>query len=355
MPRPIRAHIDLAAWRNNLAVARQHAPRAKVFAVIKANAYGHGVERAAQALVDTDGYALLEIEAAVRLREGGARQRILLLEGAFSLPDLELAVRRQLSVVVHEQEQVAMLDWLAPGARLDVVVKLNTGMNRLGFNPAETATLLERLHHHTAVAHLSLMTHFAHADDVHGVSEQLTAFDQMTAGVPLERTLANSAALLRYPQTHADWVRPGIMLYGCSPFPEVTADELGLQPVMTLESEIIAVRALSQGATIGYGGTFKAPRDMRIGIVACGYADGYPRHAPTGTPLLVDGISTRTLGRVSMDLLFADLTALPAAGIGSRVTLWGRGLSADAVAHAAGTVSYELLCALAPRVPVTTG
>jgi alanine racemase len=353
MPRPIKATIDLAALKHNLAVARRHAPRAAVFAVVKANAYGHGVERIAPALSSVEGCALLELDIALRLREAKARQRILLLEGAFSVHDFKIAAAHELSIVVHHEEQIRMLDSVNTAPRLDVVLKLNTGMNRLGFTADHAKSAVERLQNHPAVAKLTLMTHFADADDQRGVAWQMAAFERMTTGFKLERTLANSAALLRYPETHGDWIRPGIMLYGCSPFADVSAAELGLKPVMTLTSELIAVRDLQHGDRIGYGGAFDAPHSMRVGIVACGYADGYPRHAPTGTPLLVNGKRTRTLGRVSMDLLYADLTAVPEANVGSAVTLWGAGLSADEVAASAGTVSYELLCALAPRVPVS--
>jgi len=353
MPRPIKATIDLAALKHNLAVARRHAPRAAVFAVVKANAYGHGVARVARALADVEGYALLELDAALRLRESGAQQRILLLEGAFSVHDFEIAAAQRLSVVVHHQEQVRMLDSMSAGAGLDIVLKLNTGMNRLGFTVADAKPTLERLQNHPAVTRFTLMTHFADADDQRGVAWQMEVFERAAKGFELERTLANSAALLRYPETHGDWIRPGIMLYGCSPFADLSAVELELKPVMTLTSELIAVRELQRGDRIGYGGTFEAPRAMRVGIVACGYADGYPRHAPTGTPLLVNGQRTCTLGRVSMDLIHADLTDIPQANVGSPVTLWGEGLSADEVAASAGTVSYELLCALAVRVPVS--
>jgi len=353
MPRPLKATINLDALRHNLAVVRRHAPRAAVFAVIKANAYGHGVMRAARALASAEGYALLELDAAVRLREAGYGQRIALLEGAFEPRDLAVAAEHGLTIAIHSQEQVRMLEAAPADARYDVLLKINTGMNRLGFTPAEFASVFDRLRGHPRVARITLMTHFANADDARGIAWQLECLERLAGAGGLPRSLANSAAILRYPETHADWVRPGVMLYGCSPFADVSAGTLGLQPVMTLASELIAVRELRAGERIGYGGAFEAARPTRVGIVACGYADGYPRHAPTGTPVLVGGSRTRTLGRVSMDMLCADLSALPAAQVGTPVTLWGTGLSADDVAAAAGTVSYELLCALAPRVPVT--
>lgn len=352
MPRPIKATINLGALRHNLSVVRRHAPRAAVFAVIKANAYGHGVMRVAHALAGAEGYALLELDAAVRLREAGCRQRIALLEGAFEARDLAVAAEHRLAIAIHCRDQLRLLDSAPADARFDVLLKVNTGMNRLGVTPAEFAAVLDRLHGHPRVAQLTLMTHFADADDARGVAWQMECLERLAAGGALQRSLANSAAILRYPETHADWVRPGIMLYGCSPFADVPADTLGLQPVMTLASELIAVREVRPGERVGYGGAFEAARPTRIGVVACGYADGYPRHAPTGTPVLVGGQRTGTLGRVSMDMLCADVSGIPAARVGTPVTLWGEGLAADEVAAAAGTVSYELLCALAPRVPV---
>jgi len=212
--------------------------------------------------------------------------------------------------------------------------------------------VMERLKSHPAVREITLMTHFAHADEAEGVAEQLELFKGLTASYRKPRSLANSAALLRHPATHGDWVRPGIMLYGASPFAEVSARQLGLKPVMTLSSELISVRELKAGERVGYGGLFRGDKNMRIGTVACGYADGYPRHAPTGTPILVNGQRTRTLGRVSMDMLAVDLSDLDDAAVGSKVVLWGEGMPVEDVAAAAGTISYELTCALAARVPV---
>jgi len=350
--RPIKATIRLDALTHNLAVVRRCAPRSRVFAVIKADAYGHGATRVARALDDADGIALLEIDTAVRLRAGGYAKRIALIEGLFDTAELAAAVGHELTIVVHNQEQLRMLDAAPAGTRLDVMLKINTGMNRLGFAPSDAPAAREHLIQHRAVKQLTLMTHFATADDARGVAWQMAVFEKIAAGQRLERSVANSAAILRFPQAHADWVRPGIMLYGCTPFADASAQELGLRPVMTLASELIAVQDVRPGERIGYAGTFEAPHTLRAGTVACGYADGYPRHAPTGTPVLVDGIRTRTLGRVSMDMLCVDLTGIPAARAGTPVVLWGDGLPADEVALAAGTVSYELLCALAPRVPV---
>jgi len=356
MPRPIRASFKLSALRHNLSVARRHAPRSKIWAVVKANAYGHGLARVAQALANADGYALLDLNEAVRLREAGIAKPILLLEGVFEPADLELVDRYRLALAVHDCEQILMIERARLSSQIAVWLKLNTGLNRLGFARSQLGVAYNRLQAGGKVAAISLMTHFADADGPAGVAGQLARFVECTAGLQGEVTLANSAAVLRYPETHADWVRPGIMLYGCSPFADVSAQALDLRPVMTLTSEIIAIRDLKHGDRVGYGGTFEAHETLRIGVVACGYADGYPRHAPgfndRNTPIVVAGKRTATVGRVSMDMLCVDLSAIPEARVGTPVTLWGEGMSADEVAASAGTVSYELLCALAARVPV---
>lgn len=351
--RPIRARIDLAALRFNLGVASHHAGAAKLWSVVKANGYGHGLARTVGALEEVaDGFALVELEAAIALREAGIRQPILMMEGFYSDEELPLFAEYRLTPVVHRPAQVDALVSAALPARLPIYLKLNTGMNRLGLELDEFRQALPRLQACRGVAGITLMTHFADADGPCGVAGQMARFAEFNAGLDLPACLANSAALLRYPETLGAWARPGIMLYGSSPFPEVSAESLGLLPVMTLESEIIAVRELQAGDTIGYGNSFTAEGPMRVGVVACGYADGYPRHAPTGTPVLMADRRSRTLGRVSMDKLCVDITEIPAAGVGAPVVLWGEGLSADEVASAAGTVSYELFCALAPRVPV---
>lgn len=355
MTRPIRATLDLSALRGNFAVARQHAGEARLWAVIKANAYGHGLMRAAEALDDlADGYALLDLDDAVALREAGYRQPILLLEGFFEADELPLLAEYGLTPVVHALEQIEMLTGAALPARLPVYLKINTGMNRLGLSLESFHAALTALETLPSVASVTLMTHFADADLERGIGWQMARFVESAQGCRHPVSLANSAALLRFPEVRRGWARPGIMLYGSSPFPQdETAAQLGLRPVMTLSSELIAVHDLQKGDRVGYGGVFSAEGPIRIGIVACGYADGYPRHAPTGTPILVEGRRTRTVGRVSMDMIMVDITDIPAAGIGSPVVLWGEGLPVDDVAAAAGTVSYELLCALAQRVPVS--
>ena len=356
MPRPIRAAISAGALAHNLRVAQSHAGGAKVWAVIKANAYGHGLERAARAFEAADGLAVLDFQEAARLRLAGVAKPILMLEGVFKPDDVPLLHKYALTPVIHNAAQVEMLRAGDLPGGIDLYIKLNSGMNRLGFTPENFGANYRALREHPRVRTLTLMTHFADADGATGVKAQLEWFGEMTKSFPGARSLANSAALLRFPETRADWVRPGIMLYGCSPFgyrsADLRADSLGLKPAMTLGSELIATQQLRPGERVGYGFSYEASGELTIGVVACGYADGYPRHAPAGTPVLVNGQRTRIVGRVSMDMITVDISGIPEAGIGTPVTLWGEGLSADEVAAAAGTLSYELLCALAPRVPV---
>ena len=356
MPRPIRALIDLAALKNNFSVARRHAGSARVMAVLKANAYGHGALRAARVFSDADAFAVLDVDSAVQLRDAGFLQPLILLEGCFDAHDVAAAFSHELTPVIHSAEQWRMFERLRPASPLGVMLKLNTGMNRLGLTAEDLVALLPTVRQHPAIGEVILMTHFAAADESGGTALQLASFHRMTAGLPFAKSIANSAALLDNPETCADWVRPGIALYGASPFADRSAASLGLLPAMTLESQVIATQTLVQGDCVGYGATFKATRPMRVGIVACGYADGYPRHAESGTPVLVCGVQTGTLGRVSMDMLCVDLTDIAQAGIGSPVVLWGRGLPVEEVARAAKTISYELLCALNARVAsVETG
>lgn len=357
MPRPIRAIISASALAHNLAIARRHAAASKVWAVLKADAYGHGLLRAARALSGADGFAILDLVDAQRLREAGIDKPLLMLEGFFKPQDIELLLRYRLTPVIHCIEQVEMLEKAAPQGRLPVYLKVNSGMNRLGFAVDNLRLAWNALEALACVESLTLMTHFADADGETGVAAQLQWFRELTQPFmspdPVPCSLANSAALLRFPEeTRADWVRPGIMLYGCSPFSFKSAQEIGLRPAMTLASELIGVQHLQAGERVGYGLTYEAGQEMTIGIAACGYADGYPRHAPSGTPVLVGGQRTRTVGRVSMDMICVDISDIPEAYVGSPVTLWGEGLPCDEVAASAGTVSYELLCALAPRVPV---
>ncbi len=366
MPRPIAATIHTEALAHNLRRARQAAPQARVWAVVKANAYGHGIERAYAGLAGADGFALLDLDEARRVRELGWRGPVLLLEGCFEPRDLELCSRLDLWHVVHHEAQIDMLAAHKTHAPQRVFLKMNSGMNRLGFRPQHYRAAWQRLSGLTQVDEITLMTHFADADGAGGVAAQLEAFEAVTRELPGERSLSNSAATLRFAgaegegaRVAADWVRPGIMVYGSAPdFPAHDVRGWDLQPAMTLAAKLIAIQPLQRGDRVGYGAVFTAEAAMRIGVVACGYADGYPRVAPTGTPVLVNGVRTRTVGRVSMDMITVDLTPVPEAGLGAEVTLWGRGpngslLPIDEVARSAGTVGYELMCALAPRVPVS--
>jgi len=373
MPRPILATIHPAALQHNLNRARRAAPDAKAWAVVKANAYGHGIERVYDALRSADGFALLDLEEAQRVRNLGWRGPILLLEGVFEARDLEICSRLDLWHAVHCDEQIDMLAAHKTNVPHRVFLKMNSGMNRLGFTPERFRSAWSRLNALSQVDEISFMTHFSDADGPRGISHQIRVFNEVTRDLPGERSVSNSAATLRHTSPASgfppveetlasDWTRPGIVLYGSSPdFPEHNIADWDLLPTMTLTSKIIAAQHLDTGASVGYGSKFVAERPTIVGVAACGYADGYPRICPTGTPVLVAGVRTRTLGRVSMDMLAVDLTPLVEAGqpvgIGSEVTLWGHAsnglvLGIDEVAQHAGTLGYELMCALAQRVPV---
>ena len=321
--------------------------------MVKANAYGHGLARALPGLRETDGFGLIDLDEAVRLREYGWAGPILLLEGFFKPTDLDIVDRYSLTTAVHCDEQLRMLETARLSKPVNIQLKMNTGMNRLGYLPQRYLAAWERARACPAIGQITLMTHFSDADGARGIAHQTAAFELGAEGIAGARSLSNSAAILWHPQTHHDWVRPGIMLYGASPS-GVVADIVGrgLQATMTLGTEIIAVQQLAAGDTTGYGSVFAAEHPMRIGVIACGYADGYPRLSPTGTPVLVDGVRTRTVGRISMDMITVDLTPCPQAGIGAAVELWGPSLPIDEVAQASGTVGYELMCAVAQRVPM---
>jgi len=360
MPRPILATIHTAALRANLQALRLRAGDARVWAVVKANAYGHGIERVFDGLHAADGFALLDLAEAQRLRALDWRGPVLLLEGVFEARDLELCSRLGLWHTVHCEAQIDMLAAHKTHEPHRVFLKMNSGMNRLGLRPAQFRAAWARLDALPQVDEISLMTHFSDADGARGIAEQFAVFNAACGDLPGERCLCNSAALLRFgndAQVASDWVRAGIALYGSAPdFP--ANGDWGLEPAMSLRTEIIGTQELQVGDSVGYGSTFVADKPMRIGVVACGYADGYPRHAPTGTPVLVSGVRSRIVGRISMDMLTVDLSGFPQAGIGTEVTLWGRSaggqlLGIDEVAASAGTVGYELMCALAARVPVS--
>ena len=338
--------------QSNLAIAQAAVPGTKIWAVIKADAYGHGLENGLHGFALADGLSLIEYDRAVKLRELGWTKPIMMMQGMFEPIDLDVISQYQLQPVVHNHEQLEMLSKMRLDAPLHVHLKINSGMNRLGFLPEQTREAYNRLAAMPAVGAVSLITHFANADtrDVSpDVATQVATFKKHTADIQAEISLSNSPAILMHPVVRGDWIRPGVMLYGGSPGGGDAAS-FGLKAAMTLSSRVIAVRSIRAGDSVGYGSLFRAERDMRIGIVACGYADGYPRQATTGAPVLVEGVRTRLLGRVSMDMLNVDLSPVPQAHVGSDVTLWGDNLPIDEVAAAAGTIGYELMCAITPRV-----
>ena len=340
--RPARALIDLDALRHNYRLARaRHGARS--LAVIKANAYGHGAVACARALPEADGFAVAFLDEAMVLRDAGITQPVVLLEGVFSADELLRAAAFDLWPVVHHPGQIEMIEAADLPHPLHVWLKINSGMNRAGFEPAEARAAWERLQASGKVAGITLMTHLARADepDVIATPQQVASFEAAIAGLPGPRSVCNSAGILGWPVAHADWGRAGILLYGADPMPE---SPNGLRAVMTLESRVLSARTLPAGAPLGYGARFRAKRPTRVGLVALGYADGYPRSAPDGTPVAVDGVMTRLIGRVSMDMLTVDLTDLPQAGPGSRVEMWGGQVPVNRVAEGAGTISYEVLC-----------
>ncbi|MBK0064254.1 MULTISPECIES: alanine racemase [unclassified Acinetobacter] len=362
MPRPIRAIIHQDALAHNLKIARKYAPQHDVFAVVKANAYGHGIERVYSSLKTADGFALLDIDEAKRLRALGWTGPILLLEGIFSAQDLFDCAVFQLSFSIHSEAQLNWLLQHPEPAQFDIFLKMNSGMNRLGFQPEHYPEVWRALHSCTAVKSLTHMMHFSDADGERlgqaGIDVQLKTFEDTVRDLPGERSVCNSAAILRHcTQLTSKTVRAGILLYGSSPdFPKHSIQDWNLQPSMSLRSEIIAIQDLQPKQTVGYGSTFQADQAMKIGIVACGYADGYQRSSATGTPVLVNGIRTRTIGRVSMDMLAVDITEIKNVEIGSEVVLWGKSrsgaiLAIDEVAAMSDTIGYELMCGVTARVP----
>ncbi len=333
---------------------RAAAPNRRVATAVKADAYGHGLIRVAGSL-DADAFAVACIEEALILREAGIDRPIMLLEGVFEAAELPLCAHHRLEIAIHHPEQVLMLESARLEQPLRVWPKIDTGMHRLGLAPETVATLYQRLRNCPAVApEIGLMSHLARADerDCDYTRQQLQAFVTATTGLQGERSLANSAGILGWPQTHFDWVRPGIMLYGASPFAGSVAAEHDLRPVMTFSTRLIAINRLRQGELVGYGGTWICPEDMDVGVAAAGYGDGYPRHAPSGTPVLVNGREAALIGRVSMDMITLDLRQHPAARIGDPVVLWGERLPVERIAEAAGTISYPLLCGITGRVRV---
>ena len=348
-----KALLDLKALRANLERVRNLAPRSKVLAVIKANAYGHGLLRVARTLEAAEGFAVARVEEGIALRQALVPQRIVVLQGFLDPEQLKAHGYWRLEPVIHTPSQIEML--LRTKARaLRVWLKLDSGMHRLGLSAEEFPKALARLLSLLPKSAITLMTHLACAENLEdpATAAQLAVFDRLTSRYGLQRSSANSAAILAWPESHADWVRPGLMLYGVSPFAERSASEIGLTPVMTLKSRVIAVKTVAKGERVGYGGSWIAPRPSRLGIVAVGYGDGYPREVSPQAKVLIEGRRVPLVGRVSMDMLHVDLTDFPELKVGTEVTLWGEGLPVEEVARWAGTIPYTLLCRVAPRVPV---
>ena len=353
MVRAAQAAIDLAALRLNLTRVKQAAPGARVMAVVKADAYGHGIVPVARALGEADALGVACLEEAMTLRGGGIRTPIVLLEGALDAEELAAAAEAHLTLVVHMREQVEMLVRTRLSRPLEIWVKVDTGMHRLGLEPRDVPETWRRLQGCPQVSRLTgLLSHLACADDLANplTAEQVSLFAKVARRIGGERSLANSAAILAWPSTHAHWVRPGIMLYGVSPFPARNGADEALRPVMTLSARLLAVRQCRQGQGVGYGASWRCPEDMPVGIVSIGYGDGYPRHALPGTPILVNGKRVHLIGRVSMDMLHVDLRPTPEARVGDPVVLWGEGLPVEEVARRSGTIAYELLCQVTQRV-----
>lgn len=353
MSRPARALLDAQALRHNLERVRHHAPHSRVMAIVKANAYGHGLVWAARTLAEADAFGVACVEEGLELRQAGIQQPVCVLEGFFDAAELPLLEQHRLSPVIHHEAQLRDLEHSSAIAALDVWFKIDTGMHRLGFPLALAPSALERLRACAAVKGIGLLSHFANADNTfdRATQIQVDAFLALADGTALPRSLANSAGIIAWPGSRLDWVRPGIMLYGVSPLAGRAAAELDLRPVMTLESAIISVHTLRKGDAVGYGGDWVCPEEMPVGVVAIGYGDGYPRHAKAGTPVLVNGTRAPLIGRVSMDMITVDLRGHPRAQVGDRVVLWGAGLPVEEIAAQAGTIGYTLLCGVTPRIP----
>jgi len=352
--RPLIATVDLAALRHNYSLARQCAPGRKAFAVVKADAYGHGARQVVAALADVaDGFAVCSLEEAAEIRAVNEQARMLLLEGCFEAAEYEAAAELRLDVAVQGSANAEQLLAASLPRPLNVWMKLDSGMHRLGFTAEAVRDWYPRLREAPQVAELNLMSHFACADERgHPLNE--LQLEQFCALCELEfdhRSMANSAAVLTLAAAHMDWLRPGIMLYGATPFAELSAEALGLKPVMTLTAGLIAIRDVPAGESVGYGAGWVAQRPSRIGTVSCGYADGYPRTAPPGTSVVIRGRRVPLAGRVSMDMLAVDLTDLPDAQLGDAVELWGAQMPIDELARACGTIGYELLTKVTRRVP----
>jgi len=353
MTRPATVVINLSALHKNLARIREITPSSKIMAIVKADAYGHGLTRVAKALSAVDAFGVACLEEAKQLRGTGIEHPIILLEGPYIKDELAEIDNLKLDIVLHDQGQVEMLEQAALVNPVSVWLKVDTGMHRLGFPPEEIDEIKRRLIQCSSVSKdIRLMTHLAAANERNNpmTHKQLECFRVLQSNHDGEKTIANSAAILAFPESHSDWVRPGLLLYGVSPLSESNAAEEGFYPVMTLESRLISVKKLCAGETVGYGATWRCPEDMLIGVVAAGYGDGYPRHAPSGTPVLVNGERVSLIGRASMDMLTVDLRNQTQAKIGDPVVLWGKGLPVEEIAKHADTIPYELLSAVHKRL-----
>ena len=349
----VKALIDLDACRHNLSIAKEAAPDSKCIAIIKANAYGHGMVEIAKALNDADMFGVARIDEAIQLREAGITVPVLLLEGFSSENELNLVRQHKFDCVIHNESQLKLFEQ-STGEKISVYLKIDSGMHRLGFNPEDVVDVMQRLKKNTNVnTSIKLMTHLANADDKQDDTtlKQIDVFYQSIESFSASETsIANSAGILGWPQSHALWNRPGIMLYGVSPFIKGKASDHNLIPVMTLSSQLVAVKKIKKGESIGYGGTYICEKDKTVGIVAIGYGDGYPRHAKTGTPVLVNNKRCSLLGRVSMDMICVDLSEQDTAKVNDPVILWGKGLPIEEIAEASETIGYELLCGVTGRV-----
>lgn len=348
-------HLDLDAIKHNLAQVKCYAPNNKIMAVIKANAYGHGMTRIAQALDQADGFAVARVDEGVRLRKAGYTQPVTVLQGFVCIDELQLLFKHQLDAVIHTRQQIQMLQQSSADASLSVWLKMDTGMNRLGFKGSDFNAAYQQLLSCKIVRQpINLITHFANADDLLDDKTrcQIDLFNTAVQDYPGQRSVANSAGIIGWPNVISDWVRPGLMLYGCSPFAGKTGADFGLKPVMSLHSRLIAVKHVSAGETVGYSGTWQCPTDTRLGVVSIGYGDGYHRHTRSGAPVLVNGQRANLIGRVSMDMITVDLNSQPNAQPGDPVTLWGEGLPVEEIARYAETIPYTLLCGITQRVQV---
>lgn len=351
------ARINLSALRHNLQKAREFVPDSRLYAVIKANGYGHGMLRVAPALAEADALAVARVEEAVRLRQAGFDCPLLVLEGFFDAGELEAVAHYHLEVAIQQPEQIALLQQYPSPHPIHCWLKIDSGMHRLGFQPAAVDAAWQALQDDPSVAaEVRLMTHLASADDLNdpATQAQLAAFKPFSDRYAVPCSIANSAGIIGWPAAGAAWCRPGIMLYGASPMLGQTGEQIGLRPVMTLQSRLIAINHFAKGSPIGYSGSWVCPEAMPVGVVAAGYGDGYPRHAPSGTPVLVNGRRVPLIGRVSMDMLTVDLRSQPDARLGDPVILWGDGLPAEEIATRAGTIAYELFCGVTQRVNFET-